>query len=144
MIKKQSNIRCRIFQDKYDRNGGETLAPHYLRYVNLAVNRHPPLSKYDLLGALTVHYPYDVQKCMISAKLNSTQEALNLLGKLHAIDEENKTYMERSLESKTREVQKRENRHVGNSRSENRCEYNSVRHITYEQRPANQPRLPYN
>jgi hypothetical protein len=86
---------------------GGTLAAHYLRYVNLAANLHPPLSEYDLLGALTAHYPYDVQKCMISAKLNSTQEALNLLGKLHAIDEENKTHREHSLEPKTREFRKR-------------------------------------
>jgi len=26
---KQSSIRCKIFQDKYDRNGEETLAAHY-------------------------------------------------------------------------------------------------------------------
>jgi hypothetical protein len=35
---KQSNICCKIFQDKYDRNGEETLAAHYLRYVNFAAN----------------------------------------------------------------------------------------------------------
>jgi hypothetical protein len=52
---KQSSIRCKIFQDKYDRNGEETLAAHYLRYVNLAANLHPPLSEFDLLGALTAH-----------------------------------------------------------------------------------------
>jgi hypothetical protein len=53
---KQSSIRCKIFQDKFDRNGEETLAAHYLRHVNLAANLHPPLSEYDLLGALTAHY----------------------------------------------------------------------------------------
>jgi hypothetical protein len=46
----QSSIRCKIFQDKFDRNGEKTLAAHYLRYVNLAANPHPPLSEYDLLG----------------------------------------------------------------------------------------------
>jgi len=79
---KQSSIRCKIFQDTFDRNGEETLAAHYLRYVNLAANLHPQLSEYDLLGALTAHYPYERQKCMISANLKSNQEALTLLGKL--------------------------------------------------------------
>jgi len=83
---KQSSIRCKIFQDKFDRNGEETLAAHYLRYVNLATNLYPPLSEYDLLRALTAHYPYEVQKCMISANLKSNQEALTLLGKLQVMD----------------------------------------------------------
>jgi hypothetical protein len=68
---KQSSICCKIFQDKFDRNGEETLAAHYMRYVKLAANLHPPLCEYDLLGTLTVHYSYEVQKCMISASLNS-------------------------------------------------------------------------
>ena len=59
----QSSIRCKIFQDKIDRNGEETLVVHYLRYVNLAANLHPQLSEYDLLGTFTAHYPYEVQKC---------------------------------------------------------------------------------
>ena len=53
--RKQSSIRCKIFQDKYDRNGEETLAAHYLTYMNLAANLHPPLTEFDLLGALTAH-----------------------------------------------------------------------------------------
>lgn len=140
---KQANIRCSIFQDKYDRNGGETLAEHYLRYVNLAANLYPPLSEYDLLGAITAHFPYDVQKCMISANLKSTQDALNLLGKLHAMDGENKTHEKHIREPKARELRRRENRHAGNGREEIRRAYNNVRHITYEQRPVNQRRSTY-
>jgi hypothetical protein len=60
----------------------ETLAAHYERYVNFAANLDSPLSEYDLLGELTAHYTYEVQKCMISANLKSNQEALTLLGKL--------------------------------------------------------------
>jgi len=59
-------------------NGEQTLAAHYLRYVNLAANLHPPLNKYDLLGALTANFPYEVQKRMISANLKSNQVALTL------------------------------------------------------------------
>ena len=33
---KQSSIRCKTFQDKFDRNGEEMLAAYYLRYVNLS------------------------------------------------------------------------------------------------------------
>ena len=92
-----------VFQDKFDKNGEEMLAAHYLRYVNLAANLHPPLSEYDLLGALIAHYPYEMQKCMISANLKSNQEALTLLGKLQAMDEERKAHKENSLE-KNKEI----------------------------------------
>jgi hypothetical protein len=54
---KQSRIRCKTFKDKFDRNGEETLAAHYLRNVNLAVNLHPPLSEYDLLGGIDCTLP---------------------------------------------------------------------------------------
>jgi len=142
---KQSSIRCKIFQDKFDRNGEETLAAHYLRYVNLAANLHPPLSEYDLLGALTAHYPYEVQKCMISANLKSNQEALTLLGKLQAMDEERKAHKKNSLETKQRDFRKRENKQAGNNREDNRREYSqTVRHITYDRSQVNHPRSPYN
>jgi hypothetical protein len=140
---KQSNIRCRIFQDKYDRNGGETLAAHYLRYVNLAANLHPPLSEYDMLGAITAHFPYGIQKCMISANLNSTQDAVNLLGKLHAMDEENQRHGENSHEPRAKELRRREFRHADNGREENRREYN-VRRMGCELGRGNQRRSTYN
>ena len=142
---KQSSIRCKIFQDKYNKNGEETLAAHYLRYVNLAANLQPPLSEYDLIGALTAHYPYEVQKCMISANLKSNQEALALLGKLQAMDEEWKTNKDKSMENKPRDFRKRENKPPGNNREDNRREYyQDVRHVTYDRRQNRYPRSPYN
>jgi hypothetical protein len=142
---KQSNLRCKIFQDKFDRNGGETMAAHYLRYVQLAANLHPPLSEYDLLGAITAHFPYDVQKCMVSANLNSTQDALNLLGKLHAMEEENNVRGEISRNQRPGEFRRRDNRQGENLSPEvNRREYHNVRHVTYGQRHGNQRQTTYN
>ena len=42
---KQSSIRCKTFQNKFDSNGEEKLAAYYLRYVNLTANLHPPFSE---------------------------------------------------------------------------------------------------
>jgi hypothetical protein len=55
----QVNKRCRIFQDKSVKKCSETLAGHYLRYVNLASSLQRPLSEYSLLGTMTSHYPTD-------------------------------------------------------------------------------------
>jgi hypothetical protein len=58
-------------------------------------------------GALTAHYPYEVQKCMVSANLNSNQESLTLLSKLQVMDKESKTHKENGLETKQRGFRKR-------------------------------------
>jgi hypothetical protein len=103
----------------------------------MAAYLHPPLSDYDLLGALTAHYAYDVQKCMISANLKSNQDALSLLGKLQAIYEGN---AQKETRGETRhEFRGRDNRQTGNDRGENRRgHYNqTVRHITYDRRQNN-------
>jgi hypothetical protein len=141
---KQSNVRCKIFQDKYDKNGEESLAAHYLRYVNLAANLYPPLSKFDLLGALTAHYPYEVQKCMISANLRSNQEALTLLGRLQAIDGERDPQKGDRSETRQADVRRRDYRPVGDNRGENRREHtHNVRRITYDRHTGNHQRSSY-
>jgi hypothetical protein len=82
---------------------------------------------------------------MISANLKSNQEALTLLGKLQAMDEERKAHKENDLETKQRDFRKRENKQVGTITDDNRREYNqTVRHITYDRRQVNHPRSPYN
>jgi hypothetical protein len=60
-------------------------------------------------GALTAHYPYEVQKCTISANLKSNQEALTLLSKLQTMDEERKAHEENGMETKQKDFRKREN-----------------------------------
>jgi hypothetical protein len=97
----QANTRCTIFCDKYMRNGGESLAEHYLKYMNLAVSLQPPVGEYDLLGALTAHYALDIQKCVISANLKSNRDALMFFGKLQVLKEEGKSYIEDRQEPST-------------------------------------------
>ena len=82
---------------------------------------------------------------MISVNLKSNQEALTLLGKLQAKDEERKAHKENGLETKQRDFRKWENKQAGNNREDHRHEYNqTVRHITYDRRQVNHSRSPYN
>jgi len=82
----QSRIRCSIYQDKFNRQEGEAMTSHYLRYANLAANLQPPMTEEDLVGALTSHYPIVVQRALISGNIKTTQDAINLLGKLDALE----------------------------------------------------------
>jgi len=82
----QSRIRCSIYQDTFTMQNGESMTSHYLRYANLAANLQPAMSEEDLVGALTSHYPIVVQRSLISGNVKTTQDAINLLGKLDALD----------------------------------------------------------
>ena len=62
------------------------MSAHCLRYVNLASNLQPLISEDDLISAVTLHYPIHVQKSMIGCNLKNTQDALNYLSKMEALD----------------------------------------------------------
>jgi len=62
------------------------MTSHYLKYANLAANLQPAMSEEDLVGALTSHYPIVVQRSLISGNIKTTQDAINLLGKLDALE----------------------------------------------------------
>lgn len=83
----QARIRCSIYQDKFTRQDGETMTSHYLKYANLAANLQPAMSEEDLIGALTSHYPIAVQRSLISGNIKTTQDAINLLGKLDSLED---------------------------------------------------------
>jgi len=61
------------------------MTSHYLRYTNLAANFKTAMSEEGLVGALT-HYPIVIQRSSISGNIKMTQDAINLLGKLDALE----------------------------------------------------------
>jgi hypothetical protein len=58
------------------------MTSHYHKYANLATNFQPAISEEDLVGALTSHYSFAVQRSLISGNIKTTQDAITLLGKL--------------------------------------------------------------
>jgi hypothetical protein len=53
---RQSEIRCRMYQDNYDYRSGESLSEHYIRYANMDSMLSLTMSDQDLLGAMVTHY----------------------------------------------------------------------------------------
>ena len=82
------------------------MTSHYLRYANLAVYIQPAMSEEDLVGALTSHYPVIVQRSLISGNIKSTQDAINLLGKLDALEARD-VYRNPRQNSETHDVSRR-------------------------------------
>ena len=82
----QSRVRCDIYQGKYNRNGRESMTEHYVRYASLGANLQPPLTEYDVVTALTSHFPMEIQRAMLAANLRTSQEALAFLGRMQSLE----------------------------------------------------------
>jgi hypothetical protein len=48
---RQAEIRCKVYQDRYDHRAQESFAKHYIRYATMASMLSPVMSDQDLLSA---------------------------------------------------------------------------------------------
>jgi hypothetical protein len=128
----QSRVRCEIYQGRYDRNGGESMTEHYVRYASLAANLQPPLTEYDLVTALTSHFSMEIQRAMLAANLKSSQEALAFLGRMQSLENSREAYKKSKQENNSKDFERRQqrggDRGGGNSYRETPRE---VRHVRY-------------
>jgi len=133
----QSQVRCDIYQGKYDRNGGESMTEHYVRYESLAANLQPPLTEYDLVTALTSHFSLEI-RAMLAANLRSTQEALAFLGRMQSLEKAQENYEEprRNQSPKDTERRQAKPREQGGGR-EFRETPRQARHVRYGYRQNN-------
>jgi len=83
---RQSEIRCRVYQDRYDYRSGKCFSENYIWYTNMASMLSPVMSDQGLLGDIVTYYEPRIQACLISAKVNSTQETLAVLTKLQSLE----------------------------------------------------------
>jgi hypothetical protein len=80
----------------------------------LAANLQPAMSEEDIVGALTFHYPIAVQRSLISGNIKTTQDEINLLGKLDVL-EDREDYRNPWQNSENRDASRR---HQYNSRGD--------------------------
>ena len=130
----QSRIRCSIYQDKFTGQDGESMTSHYLKYANLAENLQPAMSEEDLVGALTSHYSFTIQRSLISGNIKTTQDAITLLGKLDALEAQG-NYRNTRQDPETQEADRRPRYNQRGDRADrNRREAVRVQQIQYEDR----------
>jgi hypothetical protein len=53
----RSQVRSRLYHDKFDKNGNESLSIHFFRYSVMAVNLSPKVEELHLVDATAGHYP---------------------------------------------------------------------------------------
>jgi hypothetical protein len=83
----QGIIKCSLYQSKYDPSAGLSLSAHFLKYVTMASCLEPTLSDYEVIEAVRCHYPAEIQKLLVTTKLNTVTEALEVLKRLEMLEE---------------------------------------------------------
>ena len=113
------------------------MTEHYVRYASLAANLQPPLTEYDLVTALTSHFPLEI-RAMLAANLRSTQETLAFLGRMQSLEKAQENYEEPRRNQSLKDIERRQAkpREQGGGR-EFRVTPREARHVRYGYRQNN-------
>jgi hypothetical protein len=65
----------------------------------------PPLTEYDLVTALTSHFPMEIQRAMLAANLRSSQEALGFLGRMQSLENSQEIYKKSKQERNSKDFE---------------------------------------
>jgi len=63
----QSQVRSRLYHDRFAKNGNESLSIHFLRYSVVAANLAPKVEELHLVDATAGHHPPRIQRALLSA-----------------------------------------------------------------------------
>jgi hypothetical protein len=83
----QSQVRCSIYQDRFNKCGDEILSAHFLRYTMMVAKLTPKMCDLEIIDAIGGHYPHYIQHALLSANVKTIQEALSFLNKLQIMED---------------------------------------------------------
>jgi hypothetical protein len=83
---RQSLVKCRLYQGKYNRNSGLSISAYFLQQATIASYLEPKLSDIEIIEAVRFHYPIHVQRAMLSNQMISIGDALDLLKRIEVME----------------------------------------------------------
>jgi hypothetical protein len=83
----QGLTKCNLYQSKYDPAEGLSLSAHFLKHVTAASYLEPKLSDCETIEAIRCHYSSEIQILLVTTKLNTIAEALEVLKRLEMLEE---------------------------------------------------------
>jgi hypothetical protein len=83
---RQSLVKCRLYQGKYNRNSGLSPSAYFLQQATIASYLEPRLSETEIVEAVRFHYPVQIQRTMLSNQLNSIRDTLDLLKRVEVME----------------------------------------------------------
>jgi hypothetical protein len=83
----QGLTKCNLYQSKFDPSEGLSLSAHFLKHVTAASYLEPKLSDCETIEAIRCNYSPEIQKLLVTTKLNTIAEALEVLKRLEMLEE---------------------------------------------------------
>ncbi|PNF36021.1 hypothetical protein B7P43_G18443, partial [Cryptotermes secundus] len=83
----QGLVKCKLYQSRYEKGGGLTLSAHLLKFATMASYLEPRLTDQEIIEAIRSHYPLKIQELLVSTKLNTVAEFLEVLKRLELMEE---------------------------------------------------------
>jgi hypothetical protein len=83
---RQSLVKCRLYQGRYNRNSGLSISAYFLQQATTASYLEPKLSDIEIVEAMRFHYPIQIQRAMLSNQVTSIGEALDLLKRIEVME----------------------------------------------------------
>jgi hypothetical protein len=83
----QGLTKCNLYQSKFNPSEGLSLSAHFLKHVTAASYLEPKLSDEETIEAIRCHYSPEIQKLLVTTKLNTIAEALEVLKRLEMLEE---------------------------------------------------------
>jgi hypothetical protein len=75
----QGRVRCRLYEERYDKLKGLSMADHYLKFAVLAKSLRPPTPQTELFAALRCHYEAYIQRVWLTAQIRTVSDAITFL-----------------------------------------------------------------
>jgi hypothetical protein len=82
----QGLTKCNLYQSKYDPSAGLSLSAHFLKHVTAASYLEPKLSDCEVIEAIRCHYSSEIQRLLVTTKLNTIAETLEVLKRLEMLE----------------------------------------------------------
>jgi hypothetical protein len=80
-------VKCKLYQSKYEKGAGLSMSAHLLKFATMASYLEPKLTDNEIIETIRCHYPLEIQKLLVSTKLGSVAEFLEVLKRLELMEE---------------------------------------------------------
>jgi hypothetical protein len=83
---RQTLVKCSLYQGKYNRDSNLTLSGHFLKYAIMASYLEPRPTDVEVIETIRYHFPWGVQRAMLSNQLHTIEGTLDLLKRIEVME----------------------------------------------------------
>jgi hypothetical protein len=87
----QGRVKNTLYRSTYEKRAGLSMSAHLLKFATMASYLEPKLTENEIIEAIRCHYPTKIQELLVSTRLDSVAEFLEVLNRLELVEERNES-----------------------------------------------------